>query len=65
MNTNSVMVSTYVDIPTKGRVSPYLGGGIGYTNVSWGSYSVSALGTNVKQSAGNQLSGQQKDRCFC
>jgi opacity protein-like surface antigen len=48
------MVSTYVDIPTKGRVSPYLGGGIGYTNVSWGSYSVSALGTNVKQSAGNQ-----------
>lgn len=54
VNTNSVMVSTYVDIPTKGRFAPYLGGGIGYTNVSWGSYSVSALGTNVKQSAGNQ-----------
>lgn len=54
VNTNSVMVSTYVDIPTKGRVSPYLGGGIGYTNVSWGSYGVNALGTSVKQNAGNQ-----------
>ena len=34
VNTNSVFVSGYYDIPTKTKWTPYLGGGIGYTNVS-------------------------------
>jgi opacity protein-like surface antigen len=35
VNTNSVMASAYVDIPTGSRFVPYVGGGIGYTNVNW------------------------------
>jgi len=31
---NSVFLSGYVDIPTKSKFSPYIGGGIGYTNIS-------------------------------
>lgn len=30
---NSVFLSGYVDIPTKSKFSPYIGGGIGYTNI--------------------------------
>ena len=34
VNTNSVFASGYYDIPTKSKWTPYVGGGIGYTNVS-------------------------------
>lgn len=34
-NSNSVFGSLYYDIPTNSRWVPYIGGGIGYTNVSW------------------------------
>lgn len=34
-NSNSVFGSLYYDIPTGSRWVPYIGGGIGYTNVSW------------------------------
>ena len=35
LSTNSVLVSGYYDIPTKSKWTPYVGGGIGYTNVSY------------------------------
>lgn len=31
---NSAFLSGYIDIPTKSKFSPYIGGGIGYTNIS-------------------------------
>lgn len=46
VNTNSVMASAYVDIPTKSRWVPYVGAGLGYTNVGWGAYSAS-LGASL------------------
>ncbi len=54
VSTNSVLVSAYVDIPTKSKLTPYLGGGLGYTNVSWGAYSASAFGATLTQQSGNQ-----------
>jgi opacity protein-like surface antigen len=54
VNTNSVLASAYVDIPTKSRWVPYIGGGIGYTNVGWGAYSGSAFGVTITQTAGSQ-----------
>jgi opacity protein-like surface antigen len=54
VNSNSVMASAYVDIPTKSRWVPYVGGGIGYTNVGWGAYSATVLGITATQVAGNQ-----------
>lgn len=54
VNTNSVLASAYIDIPTKSRWVPYVGGGIGYTNVGWGAYSVTAGGVTLTQVAGNQ-----------
>lgn len=54
VNTNSVLASAYVDIPTQSRWVPYLGGGVGYTNVSWGSYSATAFGVTVSQAPGSQ-----------
>jgi opacity protein-like surface antigen len=54
VNTNSVLASAYVDIPTNSRWVPYVGGGLGYTNVSWGSYSASAAGITVSQASGSQ-----------
>jgi len=38
VNSNSVMASVYIDIPTNSRWVPYVGGGLGYSNISWGAY---------------------------
>ena len=54
VNTNSVLASAYVDIPTKSRWVPYIGGGLGYTNVGWGAYSASAFGVTLTQTAGSK-----------
>jgi opacity protein-like surface antigen len=54
VSTNSILVSAYVDIPTKSKFTPYIGGGLGYTNVGWGAYSASALGITLTQQAGSQ-----------
>jgi opacity protein-like surface antigen len=54
VNTNSVLASAYVDIPTKSRWVPYVGGGLGYTNVGWGAYSATALGVTLTEAAGSQ-----------
>ena len=54
VSTNSVLVSAYIDIPTKSKFTPYVGGGLGYTNVGWGAYSASALGITLTQQAGSQ-----------
>lgn len=54
VNTNSVLASVYLDIPTNSRWVPYIGGGLGYTNVAWGSYTATALGSSVSQAAGSQ-----------
>jgi opacity protein-like surface antigen len=54
VNTNSVLVSAYLDIPTNSRWVPYIGGGIGYTNVGWGAYNATAFGVTLTQEAGNQ-----------
>jgi opacity protein-like surface antigen len=48
VNTNSVLVSAYLDIPTNSRWVPYLGGGVGYTNVGWGAGSQGVLGYQGK-----------------
>jgi opacity protein-like surface antigen len=54
VNTNSVMASAYFDIPTKSRWVPYVGGGLGYTNVGWGAYSATVGGVTLTQTAGSQ-----------
>ncbi len=36
VDTNSVMASVYLDIPTNSRWVPYVGGGLGYTSMAWG-----------------------------
>lgn len=54
VNTHSVMASGYVDIPTKSRWVPYIGGGLGYTTVGWGAYSASAFGVTLTQTAGSK-----------
>ena len=54
VNTNSLLASAYLDIPTKSRWVPYVGGGIGYTNVGWGGYSATVAGVTATQVAGNQ-----------
>ena len=48
VNTNSVLVSAYLDIPTNSRWVPYLGGGVGYTNVGWAAGSQGVLGYHGK-----------------
>ena len=48
VNTNSVLVSAYLDIPTNSRWVPYLGGGVGYTNVGWAAGSQGVLGYHDK-----------------
>ncbi|QNG30745.1 outer membrane protein [Synechococcus sp. LTW-R] len=62
LSTNSIFASAYYDIETKSKFTPYVGGGIGYTNVSVptqsGSASLSsgATGTfsqSVKVDGGN------------
>lgn len=54
VNTNSVLVSAYLDIPTNSRWVPYVGGGVGYTNVGWGAYSATSSGITASQAAGSQ-----------
>ena len=54
VNTNSVLASAYVDIPTNSRWVPYIGGGLGYTNVGWGAYSATAFGVTLTQTPGSQ-----------
>jgi opacity protein-like surface antigen len=49
-----VLASAYVDIPTNSRWVPYIGGGLGYTNVGWGAYSATAFGVTLTQTPGSQ-----------
>ena len=53
-NASSVFASAYVDIPTQSRWVPYLGGGIGYTNLSSGTVTASSGGSTVTLNSGNQ-----------
>jgi len=50
VNTNSVLASIYYDIPTKSKWVPYVGGGLGWSNVTISnvnvSYNVTAAGVN-------------------
>ena len=54
VNTNSVLASAYVDIPTGSRWVPYVGGGLGYTNIGWGAFSARANNVTVGFNSGNQ-----------
>ena len=54
VNTNSILASAYFDFPTKSRWVPYVGGGLGYTNVGWGAYSATVGGLTLTETAGNQ-----------
>jgi len=54
VNTNSVMASVYIDIPTNSRWVPYVGGGLGYSNISWGAHRTALLGSSIIQNAGSQ-----------
>ncbi len=57
-NASSVFASAYLDIPTQSRWVPYVGGGIGYTNLSSGTVTAGAIasssGTPVTLNSGNQ-----------
>ena len=54
LNSSSVFVSGYYDIPIKNsRFIPYVGGGIGYTNLGVGSSTYSYQGTAVTLDGGN------------
>ena len=54
INSNSVLASAYYDIPTKSRWSPYFGGGLGYTNLSTGTITGTALGITATLPGSNQ-----------
>ena len=54
VNTNSVLASAYVDIPTGSRWVPYLGGGLGYTNIGWGAFTARANNVTVGFNSGSQ-----------
>ncbi len=54
VSTNSVLMSAYVDIPTKSKFTPYVGGGLGYTNVGWGAYSANFSGVQWNWQSGSQ-----------
>lgn len=57
LSTNSVFAGAYYDIPTKSKLTPYVGAGIGWTSVNYPSgtqtATVTALGTTVSASAQN------------
>ncbi len=46
INKNDVLASLYYDIETNSRWTPYIGGGIGYTNLSTPSFSLNGFPTN-------------------
>jgi opacity protein-like surface antigen len=46
INKNDVLVSLYYDVETNSRWTPYIGGGIGYTNLSTPSFSLNGFPTN-------------------
>ena len=52
-NLNSFMVNGYIDFDTKSKFVPYVGGGIGYTNVDFSSYTVKVAGYTVKSGEGS------------
>jgi len=52
-NLNSFMVNGYIDFDTKSKFVPYLGGGIGYTNVNFSSYNVKVSGYEVESGEGS------------
>jgi len=54
VNTNSVLASAYVDIPNGSRWVPYLGGGLGYTNIGWGAFTARANNVTVGFNSGSQ-----------
>jgi hypothetical protein len=45
-NKSDVLASLYYDIETNSRWTPYIGGGIGYTNLSTPSFSLNGFPTN-------------------
>lgn len=52
-NLNSFMVNGYIDIDTKSKFVPYVGGGIGYSEINYSSYTVKILGVDAKSSSGS------------
>ncbi|MCP9798009.1 MULTISPECIES: outer membrane protein [unclassified Cyanobium] len=46
INKNDLLVSLYYDIETNSRWTPYIGGGVGYTNLSTPSFSLNGIPTN-------------------
>jgi opacity protein-like surface antigen len=54
VSTNAVFVSAYVDIPTKSKFTPFVGGGLGYTSVGWGAYSANFSGVQWNWQSGSQ-----------
>ena len=50
---NSLMINGYIDIDTKSKFVPYVGGGIGYSNINFSSYTVEILGVDAKSGSGS------------
>ena len=52
-NSNSIFASAYYDLTTKSKLTPYVGGGIGVTQINWGGITASGFAYNLNQSPGN------------
>ncbi|MEB3184262.1 MAG: hypothetical protein VKM97_00080 [Cyanobacteriota bacterium] len=52
-NATSIFASAFLDIPTRSRWVPYLGGGIGYTTLGSGTVTASSGGSSVVVNTGN------------
>jgi opacity protein-like surface antigen len=56
INRNDILASIYLDIPTHSRWTPYIGGGIGYTNVGTPNFNIGSFNSG---SANRGLFGYQ------
>ena len=50
---DSVFISLYYDFPCESKAKPYIGGGIGYTNVHWAAFDSSGFDYALEQSNGS------------
>jgi opacity protein-like surface antigen len=51
-NSNSLFASAYYDFTTKSKLTPYIGGGLGVTQINWGGINASGYAYNLYQSPG-------------
>ena len=52
-NLNSFMLNAYYDFDTNSKFVPYVGGGVGYTNIDFAGFTVTAAGETLKSDEGS------------